>query len=193
MHNDTAKQSCISYFILYVQRTCLLDTWVQVNEYIHVYMDEAELLMTTGECFFWYRLTRVAPDKIQRAVNGCVCVCVCVYTHIRTANSRSTNWNPAPPPQKKTKILVRAYSLTSLHNYTIPAEGFTDLFPNPNPNIHRIQRKPRPTEPPPLPDTKPSRPRDERHLLYGCDKLRQAGSVRNHRPGWMTENKPSDA
>jgi len=29
-----------------------------------------------GECFFWYRLTRVVPDKIQRAVNGCVCVCV---------------------------------------------------------------------------------------------------------------------
>jgi len=130
------------------------------------------------------------PESRKRL---CVCVCVCVYTHIRTANSRSTNWNPAPPPQKKTKILVRAYSLTSLHNYTIPAEGFTDLFPNPNPNIHRIQRKPRPTEPPPLPDTKPSRPRDERHLLYGCDKLRQAGSVRNHRPGWMTENKPSDA
>ena len=32
-----------------------------------------------GECFFWYRLTRVVPDKIQRAVKWlCVCVCVCV-------------------------------------------------------------------------------------------------------------------
>jgi len=32
-----------------------------------------------GECFFWYRLTRVVPDKIQRAVKRlCVCVCVCV-------------------------------------------------------------------------------------------------------------------
>ena len=29
-----------------------------------------------GECFFWYRLTRVVPDK--RPLNGCVCVCVCV-------------------------------------------------------------------------------------------------------------------
>jgi len=29
-----------------------------------------------GECFFWYRPTRVVPDKGQ--VNGGVCVCVCV-------------------------------------------------------------------------------------------------------------------
>ena len=27
-----------------------------------------------GECFFWYRPTRVVPDK--RLLNGCVCVCV---------------------------------------------------------------------------------------------------------------------
>ena len=30
-----------------------------------------------GECFFWYRPTRVVPDK--RLLNGCVCVFVCVY------------------------------------------------------------------------------------------------------------------
>jgi len=29
-----------------------------------------------GECFFWYRPTRVVPDK--RLLNGCVCVVVCV-------------------------------------------------------------------------------------------------------------------
>jgi len=30
-----------------------------------------------GECFFWYRPTRVVPE--QRPLNGCVvCVCVCV-------------------------------------------------------------------------------------------------------------------
>jgi len=29
-----------------------------------------------GECFFWYRPTRVVPN--QRPLNGCVCVCVCV-------------------------------------------------------------------------------------------------------------------
>jgi len=32
-----------------------------------------------GECFFWYRLTRVVPDTFHRAVKQlCVCVCVCV-------------------------------------------------------------------------------------------------------------------
>jgi len=40
-------------------------------------------LMTTmsvvGECFFWYRLTRVVPDKFHRAVKwSCVCVCTLV-------------------------------------------------------------------------------------------------------------------
>jgi len=28
-----------------------------------------------GECFFWYRPTRVVPD--QGPLNGCVRVCVC--------------------------------------------------------------------------------------------------------------------
>ena len=32
-----------------------------------------------GECFFWYRLTRVVPDRFHRAIKrSCVCVCVCV-------------------------------------------------------------------------------------------------------------------
>jgi len=32
-----------------------------------------------GECFFWYRLTHVVPDKIHRALKWlCVCVCICV-------------------------------------------------------------------------------------------------------------------
>jgi len=30
-----------------------------------------------GECFFWYRLTRVVPDKIRRAVKR---LCVCAPT-----------------------------------------------------------------------------------------------------------------
>ena len=36
-----------------------------------------------GECFFWYRPTRVVPDK--RPLNGCVCVCVraCVHACVR--------------------------------------------------------------------------------------------------------------
>ena len=36
-----------------------------------------------GECFFWYRPTRVVSE--QRQLNGCVCVCVNVYSvsHVR--------------------------------------------------------------------------------------------------------------
>ena len=30
-----------------------------------------------GECFFWYRLTRVVPNKFHRAVKR-LCVCVCL-------------------------------------------------------------------------------------------------------------------
>ena len=31
-----------------------------------------------AKCTFWCRLTRVVPDKVQRAVKWlCVCVCVC--------------------------------------------------------------------------------------------------------------------
>jgi len=34
-------------------------------------------MSVVGECFFWYRLTRVVPDKFHRAVKTVVCVCVC--------------------------------------------------------------------------------------------------------------------
>ena len=33
-------------------------------------------MSVVGECFFWYRLTRVVPYKIHRAVKR-LCVCVC--------------------------------------------------------------------------------------------------------------------
>jgi len=32
-------------------------------------------MRVVGECFFWYRLTRVFPDKFHRAVKR-LCVCV---------------------------------------------------------------------------------------------------------------------
>ena len=35
-------------------------------------------MSVVGECFFWYRLTRVVPDNFHGAVKRlCVCVCVC--------------------------------------------------------------------------------------------------------------------
>ena len=36
--------------------------------------------LTTGECFFWYQLTQVVPDKVQRAVKW-LCVCVRSLIH----------------------------------------------------------------------------------------------------------------
>ena len=36
-----------------------------------------------GECFFWYRPTRVVPDK--RPLNGCVCVCITVVIYAFSA------------------------------------------------------------------------------------------------------------
>ena len=33
-------------------------------------------VVSVGEYFFWYRLTRVVPDRTP--LNGCVCVCVCI-------------------------------------------------------------------------------------------------------------------
>jgi len=36
-----------------------------------------------GECFFWYLVTQVVPDKIQRAIKWlCVCVCMCVWVWV---------------------------------------------------------------------------------------------------------------
>jgi len=41
---------------------------------------------------FWYRLTRVVPDK--GPLNVCVCVCVCDVHHYRMINaSRSTMYH----------------------------------------------------------------------------------------------------
>ena len=42
-------------------------------------------MSVVGECFFWYRLTRVVPDRFHRAVKWlCVCVCPAYVIHQRT-------------------------------------------------------------------------------------------------------------
>jgi len=44
-------------------------------------------MSVVGECFFWYRLTRVVPDNFHRAVKR-LCVCVMSpYGIWRTGNS----------------------------------------------------------------------------------------------------------
>ena len=66
-----------------------------------------------GECFFWYRPTRVVPD--QRPLNGCVCVCVYTHTYIQiyiTPNNHE-NKSEARYGDKKTKTKT-----TDLHTHT---------------------------------------------------------------------------
>ena len=48
---------------------------------------------TVGECFFWYRPTRVVLD--QRPLNGCVCVCyfiVVLDLELWTAYEAGLSW-----------------------------------------------------------------------------------------------------
>jgi len=42
-------------------------------------------MRVVGECFFWYRLTRVFPDKFHRAVKRLCVVCV-FQIHFRLVN-----------------------------------------------------------------------------------------------------------
>jgi len=73
-----------------------------------------------GECFFWYRLTRVVPDKFHRAVKRlCVCdrvsylmFCDCRITHVSAMLA--------------TLVLTVKLTLTSVsrcHAYTTPPAG----------------------------------------------------------------------
>jgi len=50
-------------------------------------------MRVVGECFFWYRLTRVFPDKFHRAVKR-FCVCVCMFSHYKDwkGNTKCRNW-----------------------------------------------------------------------------------------------------
>jgi len=41
-------------------------------------------IQKTAKCTFWYQLTRVVPDKVQRAVKWlCVCVTAFIWHHFR--------------------------------------------------------------------------------------------------------------
>jgi len=45
-------------------------------------------IRVVGECFFWYRLTRVFPDKFYRAVKR---LCVCVFNDFKQQISEKAN------------------------------------------------------------------------------------------------------
>ena len=47
-------------------------------------------MRVVGECFFWYRLTRVFPDKFHRAVKR-LCVCVCSHGNTAKPTPKATS------------------------------------------------------------------------------------------------------
>jgi len=66
-----------------------------------------------GECFFWYRPTRVVPD--QRPLNGCVYVCVCVCGCIVPFNFSAliSEWLQSASVQQATKAFFMRTRLRS--------------------------------------------------------------------------------
>ena len=59
-----------------------------------------------GECFFWYRPTRVVPD--QRPLNG-RCCCCCVYVCVLIAATK-----PDGPTGKRKSVM---------HDFKLSADG----------------------------------------------------------------------
>jgi len=55
--------------------------------------------------FFWYRLTRVFPDKFHRAVKR-LCVCVCIVPQEDKAKVRNVKVIPNEECVPKHKLLV---------------------------------------------------------------------------------------
>jgi len=52
-------------------------------------------MRVVGECFFWYRLTRVFPDKFHRAVKRLCCVCVCVWWDVKLCSILMVKYWPS--------------------------------------------------------------------------------------------------
>ena len=88
-----------------------------------------------GECFFWYWLTRVVPDKFHRAVKrSCVCVCVCVcvcaclvmsFRLLRSCAKLFSSCNP----------VLHQLTMSSVHSL----HGLPFFVPSTVPNI-RVQK-----------------------------------------------------
>jgi len=62
---------------------CMQCQLVSIKQHSHSKSMDANvfnhIILSVGECFFWYRLTRVVPDKFHRAVKR-LCVCVCILS-----------------------------------------------------------------------------------------------------------------
>ena len=72
-----------------------------------------------AKCTFWYQLTQVVPDKVQRAVKWlyvCVCVCVCIdllatefQYYLNCVTSATSPYEPELITNKKVEVYIRRY------------------------------------------------------------------------------------
>jgi len=67
------------------------------------------------ECFFWYRLTRVVPDKFHRAVKR-LCVCVCVLKDVVTSTWKLPKFEICTCTHACTH--ARMHACTHTHQFT---------------------------------------------------------------------------
>ena len=84
------------------------------------------MMRVVGECFFWYRLTRVFPDKFHRAVKR-LCVC-CVWLPQRTATlDKIRSISILRKTTQRWNIVIRIF-LYCLPLLTIYCLKFTSAF-----------------------------------------------------------------
>ena len=80
--------------------------------------DDKGCPMIRGECFFWYRPTRVVPD--QRPLNGCVCVTnfvVCMSSDVKVMLPQKNTINNLKVHVQNilTELLLRGNAIVLLH------------------------------------------------------------------------------
>ena len=75
-------------------------------------------MRVVGECFFWYRLTRVFPDKFYRAVKR-LCVCVLLFY-----NSLDFVWDYPGEPVRYQKGKTKT-NLDYLEQETVRGSGIS--------------------------------------------------------------------
>ena len=88
-------------------------------------------MRVVGECFFWYRLTRVFRDKFHRAVKR-LCVCVCVHFPLLSLCFQQLTWVEMPRSEwviKWVNSFWTAYcgpftTMKLFNNYTHNTEPF---------------------------------------------------------------------
>ena len=73
-------------------------------------------MRVVGECFFWYRLTRVFPDKFHRAVKRLCVVCVMWLSYVKEIKMLALFWNTVYLFRTSTVMYAAYCILASVYN-----------------------------------------------------------------------------